>query len=270
MSWLAGEAIRRYLRLNQASLLLPDERVLEIRKTRGHILLDLEDEIVDVLDDNEFVNVIMEHDEIGRADTNSTMLNDLHSIMDPIQNKVHLPTDVVVMDGQNLTIHDLVVLGRGQSKIKLRKVAEERVVNGRNIVEGILRENRVVYGITTGFGKFARTVISKDKLELLQENLIRSHSAGVGQPLSVDRVRMLLALRINILAKGHSGVSLKTLNQMIAAFNASCLPWVPEQGTVGASGDLAPLSHLALGMWYTTSISISCFGIINKRIISYI
>lgn len=96
--------------------------------------------------------------------------------------------------------------------------------------------------------QFARTVISPDKLEELQENLIRSHSAGVGQPLSLERVRMLMALRINTLAKGYSGISIKTLNQVINAFNRSCLPWVPEQGTVGASGDLAPLSHLALGM----------------------
>ncbi len=70
----------------------------------------------------------------------------------------------------------------------------------------------------------------------------------MGQPLTLERVRMLMALRINTLAKGYSGVSLKTLNQVISAFNSSCLPWVPEQGTVGASGDLAPLSHLALGM----------------------
>lgn len=87
--------------------------------------------------------------------------------------------------------------------------------------------------------------------------MIRSHSAGVGQPLSVERVRMLLALRINILAKGYSGVSPKTLQQLIDAFNCSCLPWVPEQGTVGASGDLAPLSHLALGMMGEGKVSLA-------------
>ena len=139
-------------------------------------------------------------------------------------------------------------LHQGKTKLKLRKIAEERVTSGRNLVEAILKEKKVVYGITTGFGKFARTVISTDKLELLQDNLIRSHSAGVGQPLTLERVRMLLALRINILAKGYSGISLKILQQIVNAFNCSCLPWVPEQGTVGASGDLAPLSHLALGM----------------------
>uniref|UniRef100_A0A8C8CU88 Histidine ammonia-lyase n=1 Tax=Oncorhynchus tshawytscha TaxID=74940 RepID=A0A8C8CU88_ONCTS len=105
-----------------------------------------------------------------------------------------------------------------------------------------------VYGITTGFGKFARTVIPVHKLKELQENLVRSHSAGVGNPLSPERTRMLLALRINVLAKGYSGISLETLHRMIQAFNASCLSFVPEKGTVGASGDLAPLSHLALGL----------------------
>nr|CAD7585848.1 unnamed protein product [Timema genevievae] len=82
----------------------------------------------------------------------------------------------------------------------------------------------------------------------LQYNLIRSHAAGVGTPLSPEKTRMLLALRINVLAKGHSGISLNTLNTLIAAFNASCLSMVPEQGSVGASGDLAPLAHLALGL----------------------
>ena len=79
-------------------------------------------------------------------------------------------------------------------------------------------------------------------------NLIRSHSSGVGEPLPVARTRMLLALRINVLAKGHSGISLENVEKMIKAFNAGCLPAVPQKGTVGASGDLAPLSHLALGL----------------------
>ena len=118
----------------------------------------------------------------------------------------------------------------------------------RAVIEKIVKDNRVVYGITTGFGKFARTVIEKEKLKELQVNLIRSHAAGVGRALTPERTRMLLALRINVLAKGFSGISFKTLNQLIDAFNASCLSWVPEQGTVGASGDLAPLSHLALGL----------------------
>jgi histidine ammonia-lyase len=125
--------------------------------------------------------------------------------------------------------------------------AEERVKRGRELLDHILEENRVVYGVNTGFGKFATKVIEKEDLEQLQINLVRSHSAGVGLPLPPERVRRLLALRINVLAKGHSGISLETLSQLIDAFNASCLSWVPEKGTVGASGDLAPLAHLALG-----------------------
>ncbi|XP_053283693.1 histidine ammonia-lyase isoform X2 [Pleuronectes platessa] len=133
-------------------------------------------------------------------------------------------------------------------KIKLTPEAEKKVVQARDLLDRIVKENKVVYGITTGFGKFARTVIPVHKLKELQENLVRSHSAGVGNPLSPERTRMLLALRINVLAKGYSGISLETLHQMIQAFNASCLSFVPEKGTVGASGDLAPLSHLALGL----------------------
>ena len=143
------------------------------------------------------------------------------------------------------------------------------MTKARAIIDNLVKENRTVYGITTGFGKFARTVIDKDKLTDLQHNLIRSHAAGVGKALSPSKTRMLLALRINVLAKGHSGIAPGTLRQLIDAFNgtdlfsdqhfmlllctitfltASCLSWVPEQGTVGASGDLAPLSHLALGL----------------------
>uniref|UniRef100_A0A3Q2Y7M2 Histidine ammonia-lyase n=1 Tax=Hippocampus comes TaxID=109280 RepID=A0A3Q2Y7M2_HIPCM len=140
----------------------------------------------------------------------------------------------ICLDGNSLTSTDLVNLGRGLYKIT--------VSHHPNTLDGL------VYGITTGFGKFARTVIPVSKLKELQENLVRSHSAGVGNPLSPERTRMLLALRINVLAKGHSGISLETLRAMIQAFNASCLSFVPEKGTVGASGDLAPLAHLALGL----------------------
>lgn len=112
------------------------------------------------------------------------------------------------------------------------------------MLENILHENKVVYGINTGFGKFATTIIGKEQLVELQGNLIRSHAAGVGKPLSPKRTRMLLALRINVLAKGFSGISLETLKQLVDAFNASCLSWVPEKGTVGASGDLGLIFYI--------------------------
>ena len=156
--------------------------------------------------------------------------------------------EYICLDGFTLGTDDLVRLGSGKVKIQLTLDAEERVKRGRELLDHILVENKVVYGVNTGFGKFANLVIEKQDLEQLQVNLVRSHSAGVGQPLSPDKVRRLLALRINVLAKGHSGISLETLTQLIDAFNCSCLSWVPEKGTVGASGDLAPLAHLALGL----------------------
>ncbi|XP_012378026.1 histidine ammonia-lyase isoform X1 [Dasypus novemcinctus] len=154
----------------------------------------------------------------------------------------------IALDGDSLTTEHLVNLGKGHYKIKLTPTAEKKVQKSREVIDSIVKEKTVVYGITTGFGKFARTVIPVGKLEELQVNLVRSHSSGVGKPLIPERCRMLLALRINVLAKGYSGISLETLQRVIEVFNASCLPYVPEKGTVGASGDLAPLSHLALGL----------------------
>lgn len=129
------------------------------------------------------------------------------------------------------------------------------------MLEKILKENKIVYGVNTGFGKFANTLISGDCLIDLQYNLIRSHAAGVGNPLSPFRTRMLLALRINVLAKGYSGISLETLEQLVAAFNESCLSWVPEKGTVGASGDLAPLviSCGRIRLWNERSLNTEMF-----------
>ncbi|KAI4797221.1 hypothetical protein KUCAC02_025243 [Chaenocephalus aceratus] len=146
----------------------------------------------------------------------------------------------IQLDGNSLTTAALVDLGQGLFKIKLAPEAEEKAIKCRELIDAVIREGTVVYGVNTGFGNFAHILIPKEQLAQLQANVIRSHSA--------ERTRMLLALRINVLAKGHSGVSMETLNAMIKAFNASCLSWVPEKGTVGASGDLAPLAHLTLGL----------------------
>jgi len=154
----------------------------------------------------------------------------------------------VLLNGETLEPQDLVRLSQGGLSIDLSPDAWARVAEGRKVVDSILAEGKVAYGINTGFGLFSEVVIDNDKLRELQENLIRSHSAGVGEPLSRERTRMLLALRANVLAKGHSGVRTETLEQFLAAFNKDCLSVVPVKGTVGASGDLAPLSHLALGL----------------------
>jgi histidine ammonia-lyase len=162
------------------------------------------------------------------------------------------PTDArqeLVLDGMSLCAEDLVALSRGEKTLALSADAWERVVHGREVVDGILQDpSRVAYGINTGFGLFSNVIVSSDKLSELQENLIRSHSSGTGEPLTPQQTRMLLALRINVLAKGHSGIRTSTLQQLVDAFNADCLSVVPSKGTVGASGDLAPLAHLALGM----------------------
>ena len=153
----------------------------------------------------------------------------------------------VELDGCSLTLEDLVLLGDDPAaQITVSKAALEKVEASRKIVDEIVAQKRVVYGITTGFGKFATTIVAD--VEQLQLNLIRSHCAGVGPPLSPQRARRLFALRINVLAKGHSGIRPSTIETMMRMFNAGVVPYVPEQGTVGASGDLAPLSHLALGI----------------------
>merc|ERR1711962_431626 len=244
--WLGEEALARYLKLKPPSFVPNREEVInDIRKTVGGAILDPEDLIKDVLDDNDFISIVLETD---RPDP-KLQSAEIKYVPEQIHGgTIDLPTEYMLLDGYSLSTDDLLQLGKNRFKIKLTKESEEKVSKSRELIDNLVKENKTVYGITTGFGKFARTVIEKKKLEELQENLIRSHAAGVGPALNPDKTRMLLALRINILAKGHSGISLKTLRQLIDAFNESCLPWVPEQGTVGASGDLAPLSHLALGL----------------------
>lgn len=243
--WLGEEALRRYQKIKPDSTHVDkDEGVHSVRKTRGGAILDPDDQIRHVLDDNDFVSVVLDSDRsnpvLGPAE--------VRYVPEQEPGKFRAPLDFMSLDGDSLMCDDLVRLGKGEFRIRLTEESVARVNKARAMLEEIVAENKTVYGITTGFGKFARVSISNEDLVELQENLIRSHSAGVGPPLSPARTRMLLALRINVLAKGYSGISLKVLQQLIDAFNASCLPWVPEKGTVGASGDLAPLSHLALGM----------------------
>uniref|UniRef100_A0A8D2LDU6 Histidine ammonia-lyase n=1 Tax=Varanus komodoensis TaxID=61221 RepID=A0A8D2LDU6_VARKO len=233
--WLGKEAVRRYMKNkpDNGGFASVEEVQFYVRRCKGPGLLDHEDTLEDALEDNEFVEVVIQGD-VMSPDFIPSQPEGVY--LYPFQN------------GNSLTTEDLVNLGKGLYKIKLTPEAEIKVRESREVIESFVNEQRVVYGITTGFGKFARTVIPTSKLWDLQLNLVRSHAAGVGKPLIPERSRMLLALRINVLAKGYSGISLETLQQVIEAFNASCLPYIPEQGTVGASGDLAPLSHLALGL----------------------
>ncbi|XP_044728768.1 histidine ammonia-lyase-like [Chrysoperla carnea] len=257
IKWLSEEAVKRHRRIIKSRNLLEDDNnntekpscdiphdyIVEVRRSRGSVILDFEDNIQDVLDDNDFVLIVLKTD---RYKT-SMIPDELKHILEPISDYVQA-VQTMFLDGSSLSTDDLRQLGQGKYKIKLTQDSEENVLKSRKIVDKILEEKRVVYGITTGCGNFSRKVIDIIKLEQWQLNLIRSHAIGVGKPLSPEKTRMLLGLRINMLAKGYSGISLPTLQHMIQIFNASCLSWVPEQGTVGASGDLAPLAHLALGM----------------------
>ncbi|KAF4668283.1 hypothetical protein FOZ61_006685 [Perkinsus olseni] len=155
---------------------------------------------------------------------------------------------ICVLDGHSLTCEKLMELSKGNVELTLSPAAWDKVNRGRHVIDQILDKKEVAYGINTGFGMFSDVIVAPDQLSQLQVNLIRSHAAGVGPPLSRERTRMLLALRVNVIACGHSGARPETVEKMLAAFNEDCLSVVPCQGTVGASGDLAPLAHLCLGL----------------------
>jgi len=151
----------------------------------------------------------------------------------------------VELTGTSLNLGEIEAVSNGE-RVALAEDAAERVRASRRVVENILADERVVYGINTGFGNFRNVVIPRADLEQLQLNLIRSHAAGVGEPFPEDVVRAILLLRVNALASGYSGVDPETLDALVSMLNAGVHPVVPRKGSVGASGDLAPLAHVAL------------------------
>lgn len=157
-------------------------------------------------------------------------------------------SEFVHIDGNSLTIPELISLSDFDKKIALLPQVRERIDAARGFLESRIEKGETIYGINTGFGKLANTRIPHEKIQQLQENLILSHSAGVGSPLSLKQTRLMFALRINVLAKGYSGVSYSLVSHLVELFNKGIISPVPEQGTAGASGDLAPLSHLAYGL----------------------
>lgn len=153
------------------------------------------------------------------------------------------------LDGTSLTLADLAPFFAGEAlTLELTEAAKTRVRTARGIVDRAVAENQVVYGLTTGFGKLRNVAIAGDDLAPLQRNLILSHCCGTGDPMPAHVVRMILLLRINMLSRGHSGVRLETLERMIDAFHAGFVAYVPSRGSVGASGDLAPLAHLTAAL----------------------
>ena len=152
----------------------------------------------------------------------------------------------LILDGQPLTLEDIDAVALASKRVQVAPDALSRVTQSRGLIEKILSAGETVYGVNTGFGKLADVHIADDKLAELQINLVRSHAGGVGQPLSEAESRAMLLLRANVLAKGFSGVRPELLQLLVAMLSAGVHPVIPEKGSVGASGDLAPLAHLAL------------------------
>ena len=154
----------------------------------------------------------------------------------------------LVIGDRRLTLEDLINVTRKGYKVEISEGAYKKVAEARELVDRYVKEKKVSYGITTGFGKFSDTVISEEQTGLLQKNLIMSHSCGMGNPISVDMAKGIMLLRIVNLSKGHSGVRKIVLDTLVDMLNKDVTPFIPEKGSLGASGDLAPLSHMVLVM----------------------
>jgi histidine ammonia-lyase len=165
------------------------------------------------------------------------------------------PTEAIVLDGRSLTVDDVFAVATAGARVRLAPDARARMERTRGIVEGIVTRKEVVYGVTTGFGKLSDVAIPLDRLADLQVNLIRSHAAGVGSLMPEREVRAMMLLRANVLAGGHAGCRPALVELLLGMLNAGLVPPIPEQGSVGASGDLAPLSHLALALIGESTLS---------------
>lgn len=167
--------------------------------------------------------------------------------MGPAHAPVNEPMVVIGRDGERrLTLADVVAVARRGAHARLAPEAVERVQLARAVVERIGAENRTVYGITTGFGHLSRVKIAQEQLATLQRNLLRSHASGVGEPFDVPTTRAVMLLLANSLSRGHSGARVAVIELLLGLLNAQVTPIVPSRGSVGASGDLAPLAHLGL------------------------
>ncbi len=152
---------------------------------------------------------------------------------------------ILVLDGTSLTLAALAPLARGEDmRLEIAPAALEAVARSRSMVEEIVARGDIVYGLTTGFGKLKNVAIATDDIEELQENLVLSHCVGIGDDLPANEVRIAQVLRLASLLRGCSGVRVELVEFLARVFNAGFVPVVPQQGSVGASGDLAPLSHM--------------------------
>lgn len=154
----------------------------------------------------------------------------------------------IIIDGKSLTLDDFIAVTRDHAKVELSAEAINAMQKSRDLVEHYVENEVVRYGITTGFGSLSEVTINKKDTSKLQENLIITHAVSVGEPFAIEIVRGIMLLRANSIAKGNSGVRVSTVQLILDMLNAGVTPVVPEQGSLGASGDLAPLSHMVLPM----------------------
>lgn len=155
----------------------------------------------------------------------------------------------IILDGESLTFEQVVAVADGKPnapRVVLSETAKKNVTRSANAVQLLLERGEIAYGITTGFGAFKDKIISREAVEILQRNIIVSHAVGVGDPFDVRTTRAIMLIRANTLARGFSGIRLETLELLIEFLNRGVHPIIPEKGSLGASGDLAPLAHMAL------------------------
>ena len=177
----------------------------------------------------------------------------------------------IELTGQNVTIEQVWTVANGGTKVALAKRAREKMQKSRDYIEKRILAGEVMYGVNTGFGSFSSVRISESQIEELQRNLIRSHCVGIGDPFTANQTKAIMFLRANALANGHSGIRPAVVEKILEFLNADIIPYIPCQGSVGASGDLAPLSHLALALmgegtvWSADGKPVSTSGELNKK-----
>lgn len=154
--------------------------------------------------------------------------------------------EVLFLDGETLKLEDIIAVARNFQRVELAPQAIKKMRKSRKLVEQWVAKEQIIYGITTGFGSLQNEIIPPEHVEQLQENILLSHSAGIGEALPEEMVRAMMLLRGNALAKGYSGIRVEVVERLLEMLNKRVHPIVPSKGSVGSSGDLAPLSHMAL------------------------
>src|SRR5881398_2019191 len=150
------------------------------------------------------------------------------------------------LKGEQISLVELAAVALGGEAVHVSSIARPRILAARKLIEEIVARDVVIYGVNTGFGKLSDVRIPRSDLRQLQLNLVRSHACGIGNPLSAPEVRAMILLRANVLALGFSGIRREVIERLCDLNNRDVIPVIPEKGSVGASGDLAPLAHLSL------------------------